>query len=88
MATTQSHLSHNHFTRGVGSFYEAQMPQECLASGDAYTYRYDEIMKDIPRKVKIVDDPLIFDKNIEEAFHHTLDYLLLCEKNGIILNRE
>ena len=65
-----------------------RMPQGYLASGDAYTRRYDEIIKNVPRKIKIVDDTLLFDKNIEDAFYHTLDYLLLCEKNGIVLNWE
>ena len=65
-----------------------RMPQGYLASGDPYTCRYDKIIKNLPRKIKIVDDTLLFDKNIEDAFYHTLDYLLLCEKNGIVLNRE
>ena len=71
-----------------GHFMYLRMPQEYLASGDAYTQSYNKIIKDVPRKVKIVNDILLFDKNIEEAFYHTLDYVLLCEKNGIILNRE
>ena len=44
------------------------MSQGYLGSGDAYTRGYDEIIKDVPRKVKIVDDTLLFDKKIEEAF--------------------
>ena len=64
------------------------MPQGYLASGEAYTSRYDDIIKDIPHKVKILDDSLLFNRNIEEAFYHTLDYLLQCEKNRIIFNRE
>ena len=64
------------------------MPQGYLASGDAYTRRYDETIINFPRKIKIVNDTLLFDKNIEDTIYHTLDYLLLCEKNGIVLNRE
>ena len=64
------------------------MPQGYLASGDAYTRRYDKIIKNVPRKIKIVDGILLFDKNIEDAFYHNLDYLLLREKNEIVLNRE
>ena len=71
-----------------GRFMYIRMPQGYLASGDAYTRRYDEIIKEVPRKVKIVDDTLLFDNNIKEAFYHILDYLLLCEKNGIVLNKE
>ena len=71
-----------------GCFIYLRMPLGYLASGNAYTHRYDKIIKNIPHKIRIVDDTLLFDKNIEDAFYHTLDYLLLCEKNRIILNRE
>ena len=63
-----------------------RMPQGYLASGDAYTFRYDEIIKDIPHKVKIVDDTLLYDSSIEGAFYHTFDFLFQCAKNGIVLN--
>ena len=56
-----------------------RMPQGYLASGDTYTRRYHEIIKNDPHKIKIVDDTLLFNKNIEDAFYHTLDYSLLCE---------
>ena len=49
---------------------------------------YDEVIKDVPHKVKIVDDTLLYDSNIEGAFFHTFDFLLHCAKNGIVLNRE
>ena len=76
------------FIMECGHFMHLRMPQGYLDSGYTYVHRYDKIIKDVPCKVKIVNDTLLFDKNIEEAFYHTLDYLLLCEKNGIILNRE
>ena len=65
-----------------------RMPQGYLASGDAYTRRYDEIIEDIPCKVKIVDDTLLYDPSIEESFYHSFDLLLHCAKNGIMLNRD
>ena len=37
-------------------------------------------------KVKCVDDTLLYDNSIEEAFFHTFDYLATCAKHGIILN--
>ena len=69
-----------------GRYQYLRMPQGYLASGDAYTRRYDEIIKDIPRKVKIVDDALLFDYSIEESFFHTFDYLYHCSCNGIVFN--
>ena len=71
-----------------GRFMYLRMPQGYVASGDAYTRRYDEIIKDIPRKIKVVDDTLLYDKTIKDAFYHTLDYLSLCEANGIVINKD
>ena len=57
-----------------------------MASNDAYTRRYDNVIKEVPRKVKIVDDTFLYDHNIEEVFFHTRDYLSLCATNGIVIN--
>ena len=35
-----------------GRFMYLRMPQGYLASGDAYTHKYDEVIKDIARKIK------------------------------------
>ena len=51
-----------------------RMPQGHLASGEAYTCRYDKIIKNIPCKVKVVNDTRLFDKNIEEVFYYTLEF--------------
>ena len=69
-----------------GRYMYLRMPQGYLAAGDAYTRRYDEIIKGVPRKIKIVDDTLLYDTNIEESFFHTWDYLALCAQNGIVIN--
>ena len=71
-----------------GRYRYRRLPQGYLAAGDAYTRRYDEIIKDVPNKVKCVDDTLLFDTSIEKSFYHTWDYLDLCAKNGITLNKE
>lgn len=47
-----------------------QLRQGFLASTDAYTRRYDEIIKPIPCKAKIVDDTLLYHTNIEKIFFH------------------
>ena len=69
-----------------GRYQYLRLPQGHLASGDAYTRRYDEIIKETQRKVKLVDDALLYDSNIEEAFFHTFDYLHHCSLNGIVFN--
>ena len=35
---------------------------------------------------KIVDDVLLYDTTIKDAFYHTYDYLVLCKENGITQN--
>ena len=54
-----------------GRFMHLRLPQGFVASGDAYTHCYDKIIKDVPQKVKIVDDALVYDTIIEQPFFHT-----------------
>ena len=63
-----------------------RLTQSFLASGDPYTQRYDDILEYIPRKIRIIDDTLLYDKNIEDAFFQTWDYLHLCATAGIVIN--
>ena len=71
-----------------GRFRYRRLPQGFMASGDAYTRRYDDIIKNVPDKIKCVDDVLLWDDDIKSAYFHSYDYLLLCEKNGITINKE
>ena len=71
-----------------GRYMYLRMPQGFVASGDVYTRRYDDIIKDIPRKVKIVDDSLLYDDNIEDAFYRCWDFLTLGSQNGIVYNSD
>ena len=52
--------------------------QGYIASGDAYTRRYDEIVADIPNKTKCVDDVLLWADSIEESFFQTAQWLDIC----------
>ena len=69
-----------------GRYMYNQMPQGFLAGVDICTRRYDEIMKDIERKVKCIDDALLYDYSIKDAFYHTWDFLEFCALNGIVIN--
>ena len=60
------------------------MPQGFKAAGDVYTRRYDDIIKSVPNKVKIVDDALLHNVDIEESFFSTWDFLTLLANNGIV----
>ena len=74
------------FITEYGRYQYLRSPQGHISSGDAYTRRYDDIIADVPRKKKVVDDVLLYDDNIETAFYHVFDYLVLCYKNGITIN--
>ena len=54
-----------------GRYCCCRLPQGHLAATDAYTRRYDHIIKDVPNKVKCVDDALLDDHGIEAAFNQT-----------------
>ena len=69
-----------------GSYQFLRLPAGLIDSGDKYTSRYDLIIKDIPRKLKCVDDTLLYDSSISDAFYHTFEYLQTCAENGITLN--
>ena len=60
--------------------------QGFLASGDAYTRRFDEIISHLPKKTKCIDDTMMWEDDIEKSFFQTCEFLTLCGNNGIILN--
>ena len=64
------------------------LPQGYLASGDVYARWYDKLINEVPCKIKIVDDCLLYNHTIEQAFCHVWDYLQLCANNGIELNAD
>ena len=71
-----------------GRYRYRRAPQGFHASGDAYTKRFDVITKDFNRVSRCVDDSLLYDTSIEDAFWHTCDYLKHCSDNGIVFNEE
>jgi hypothetical protein len=58
------------------------------ASGDAYTRRFDDITYGVKRTVRCIDDSILWDTTVTEAFWHTFDYLKLCADNGVVFNKE
>ena len=74
------------FITNWGPYHFLRLPAGLIDSGDKYTSRYDSVIQHIPRKVKCVDDTLLYDSTIKEAFYHTFDYLRTCAAHGIVLN--
>ena len=50
-------------------------PEGYLASGNAYTDRYDQITTAIVRKTKCVDDTSLCDKELADNWWRLIDYL-------------
>ena len=69
-----------------GRYRYKTAPQGCIASGDGYTRRYDELVADIPNKTKCIDDVLLWSDTIKDSFFKAVQWLDLCGKNGITLN--
>lgn len=61
-------------------------PQGYLASGDAFTHRFDKVTMGFQNVKRVVDDSLVFADNIPDAFAKTAQYLSLIGKNGILQN--
>ena len=73
------------FLTPEGRFRYLTAPQGFLESGDGYTRRYDEITKNMDNIKRVVDDTLLYAKNLEDAFHHGHDVLLGPCEPGIKL---
>ena len=74
------------FITEYGRYQYLRTPQGHCSAGDAYTKRYDDIVAGVERQCKCIDDTLLHDADIEQAFFHTFDYLKLCGSNGVTLN--
>ena len=83
------HEDDRHLTTFItpwGRYRYCVVPQGCIASGDGYSRRFDEIVSDIPRKTKCVDDTLMWSDSIEEAFFQAVEWLDTCGRHGVTLN--
>jgi hypothetical protein len=69
-----------------GRYRYRTAPQGYMASGDAYTHRYDQITADIPNHSRCVDDTILWSMSIDESFHQTTAYMSLVGTKGIVLN--
>ena len=74
------------FLTPYGRFKYKVGPQGWLATGDAYTQRFDKITENVKQKRQCIDDSLLYSFSVEEAFLENCAYLTLTGRNGIILN--
>ena len=71
-----------------GRYRYCRTPMGHCAAPDAYTRRFDVAIAGIPRKLKCVDDTLLFDSSVKDAFWHTYDFLETCAMKGVTLKPE
>ena len=69
-----------------GVYRYCSCPMGFLASGDGYSHRYDNIVRDYGGLAKCVDDVALWGVDEEEIFWKTCKYLQLCAEHGIVLN--
>lgn len=69
-----------------GRYRYCVCPQGYIASGDAYTRRFDEIVSNINNKTKVIDDTIMWSPSIQDSFFQAAKWLDTCGRNGIILN--
>lgn len=63
-------------------------PQGYLASGDAYTHRFDKVTQDVENCKRNTDDSILFEDTIEGNYKATAAYLSLLGQHGILQNRD
>ena len=83
------HPDDRHLTTFItpwGCYRYLVAPQGYIASGDGYSRRYDEIVADIHRKTKCIDDTLLWSGTIEESISQAVQWLDICGWHGITLN--
>ena len=76
------------FVTPWGRYRYLRTPMGLFSSTDAYTRKFDDVIEHIPRKLKCVDDVLLYDSSVENAFWHTYQFLETCAQKGITLNPE
>ncbi|MEL6802917.1 MAG: DDE-type integrase/transposase/recombinase, partial [Bacteroidota bacterium] len=85
------HKDSKHFTTFItpwGAYRYYRLPQGFVALADAYTRRYDDLIAKFPRKVKCIDDVLLWDNDIESSFFRAWDFLSFCAEHGIVLSKK
>ena len=48
--------------------------------------RMDDIVVGTTNMKKCIDDTLLYSNNMEEIFWHTVRYINLCRRNGVVSN--
>ena len=78
------------FATSLGLLRYKRAPQGYVSSGDGFNRRVDDIVSDVQRMERCVDDSLLHDPDTDMEGHwwRIIDFFELAGRNGIILNPE
>ena len=68
-----------------GRYRYCRTPMGHCAAQDAFTKRFDDVVANVHRKLKCVDDTLLYDTNVADPFWHCYDLLETCARGGVTL---
>lgn len=68
-----------------GRYWYLRTPMGHCAAPDAYARRFDEAIAGVTRKLKCIDDTLLYDPSVEDSFWHAYELLETCGRKGITL---
>ncbi|KAK3868203.1 hypothetical protein Pcinc_026391 [Petrolisthes cinctipes] len=71
-----------------GRYKFKRAPMGLVSSGDEYNRRGDQVLGDIPRTMKVVDDILAYDTRYKDHLSHVITIIQRCDKHGITLNAD
>jgi len=71
-----------------GRYRYCSAPQGWMASGDAYTQRFDKISSSFKNVIKQVDDSLLYHSTIAGSHNLMSEYLHHLGKHGIVINAD
>ena len=60
---------------------------QCTAP-DAYTMRYDDAIARVTRKLKCIDDTLLYDTSVKDSFWYIYEYLETYARKAVTLKSE
>ena len=66
----ESSLKLTTFIHESGRYRYLRNPQGLRSAGDAYSHRYGDLLADIPRKCRVIDDTCMYASSIKDAFYH------------------
>ena len=85
------HEDDRHYTNFItpfGIYRYCRAPQGFLSSGDGYDRRFQELLAEIERLLRIRDDCLLYDVSLEDHWWHVMEFLEVVGHGGVVINKD